>query len=104
MEKLRIKTTDPAEHLKYGSADLLLANNYKWKSTICFATGNLLTYGAYYYSIKHNPNEVAVGATFIGIGLGMAGVYYGISGLVHERRAAKRIYWGMNGITIPLNQ
>ena len=96
------KMKDPVLNLQLGVKDQLRANNYKWT-----AIGlNVAAYGFWIAHISSPGGSLDTGGPFniLGTIAGVAGVGCWFSSAVHERRAVKRMYWGMNGITIPLNQ
>ena len=96
---------DPVVNLQLGAKDQLRANNYKWAAIGLNATA----YGLWMIHISSLDGSTAAdtGVTpfnVLGTIAGIAGVGCWTGSLIHERRAVKRMYWGINGITIPLNQ
>ena len=97
------KMKDPVVNLQLGVKDQLRANNYKWAAMGLNATAYGL-WAIHISSFDGSTNTEVTPFNVLGTIAGVAGVGCWIGSVVHERRAVKRMYWGMNGITIPLNQ
>lgn len=84
-------------NLKHGVGDLITANNFTY-----FGVGFSML-GAQQLN-KAILNSGDPGNVFRGAIFSMAGVSFIVASHIHTRRGLKRIYWGIDGITIPLNQ
>ena len=75
-------------NLKHGVGDLIVADN--------------LMYGAMGLVIVSSSLTIN-GMEGLALGVGAGSIVCVIASHVHRRRGLKRVYWGINGITIPLN-
>lgn len=107
-QRTAINNIAPERHLRYGSADLLRADNHAMFATGCYLlsaiawssyTYKVATYDPYVHGLDNGRMPLAaIGVVSTGTAIGFM-----VSSRINQRRGLKRIYWGMNGITIPLN-
>lgn len=93
------KFTSTKANLKHGVGDLIVADN------LMYTAGGLGTLSS--ILIIRNPptlpGEPANMERGIGVACGVGSIICVIASNAQRRRGLKRIYWGINGITIPLN-
>jgi len=89
-----MKFTSTKANLKHGVGDLIVSDVYNYYATGCSILGSILVINNESRSFKRGAGVAIMGGS----------VGFIIASHVHRRRGLKRLYWGMNGITIPLNQ
>jgi len=104
--------TSPSIYLKQGSSDLLIASNYQITGVVLtIASGvsygigvrNAIRYASIPAS-SSNPNlyRDGYGAKYLGFACGLMATGFFVAGYAKNREGIEKIYWGANGITIPL--
>jgi len=84
-------------NLKHGVGDLITANNFTY-----FGVGlSMLGAQQLNKAVLNSGDDKYVLRGGI---LSLAGLSFIVASHIHTRRGLKRIYWGIDGITIPLNQ
>ena len=91
-----MKFDTPQLNLQYGVSDLIIADNLMYASVAL----SVISTFSYADSVTSDGDAGVLVATTFGIGSAACI----IASMVHRRRGLQRLYWGANGITIPLNQ
>lgn len=102
--------SSPSIYLKQGSSDLLIASNYRITGVaLTIASGVSYSIGVrnamrYAVAPPSNPNlyRDGYGAKYLGFACGLMATGFFVAGYAKNREGIEKIYWGANGITIPL--
>ena len=85
----------PQLNLQHGVGNLIAADNLMYASVALSIAST--------YSFA-SVTKVGDAGEFTGVIFGLGSIGCIITSHVYRRRGLKRLYWGANGITIPLNQ